>query len=83
MLIRSKILFGENLVGHIEKYNNGYGFTYDSKYLCSESTRPIGLSFPYFKCICLYQDLLQPLDAPESMNNSLVSSNFVMENQNV
>ncbi|RYF09656.1 MAG: hypothetical protein EOO42_23640 [Flavobacteriales bacterium] len=54
MLIRSKVLLGENLVGDIEKYDNGYGFTYDSKYLCSESTRPISLSFPYFKCICLY-----------------------------
>lgn len=46
MWIRSKVLYGDNLAGYLEKYDNGYRFTYDSKYLSNESTRPISLSLP-------------------------------------
>lgn len=32
MSTRSKVLFGNNLAGYLEKYDNGYRFTYDSKF---------------------------------------------------
>ncbi|TCC96771.1 hypothetical protein EZ449_22175 [Pedobacter frigidisoli] len=46
--VRSKVLFWGSLVGHLEKYDNGYRFTYDSKNLSGESVRPISLSFSLF-----------------------------------
>ena len=43
---RSKVLFKDNLAGYLEKYDNGYRFTYESEYLTNESAKPISLSLP-------------------------------------
>ena len=39
MSTRSKVLFGDNLAGYLEKYDNGYRFTYESEYLTNESAK--------------------------------------------
>ena len=43
---KSKVLFGDSLAGFLEKYDNGYRFTYDSIYLNSEKAKAISLSLP-------------------------------------
>lgn len=72
------------------RYDNGYGFTLDSKCLCSESARPIKSKLYLILNVYVYiflinstytfiSEFITAVRCARTMNNSLVYSNFVME----
>lgn len=46
MAQRANILYDGLLAGHLEKYDEGYRFSYHKDYLAGENPRPISLTLP-------------------------------------
>lgn len=46
---RAKVMYGDQLAGYLEKYDEGYRFTYNHEYLGSNDPRPVSLTLPLSK----------------------------------
>lgn len=43
---KAKVLYGDRLAGYLEKYDNGYRYTYEKSYLENKDSKPISLTLP-------------------------------------
>ena len=43
---RAKIMYRDQLAGYLEKYDEGYRFTYEKEYLTGNKPRPVSLTLP-------------------------------------
>lgn len=46
MTNKAKVLYSNQLAGHLEKTDNGYSFTYDEDYLKMEHAKPVSQTLP-------------------------------------
>lgn len=46
MTNKAKVLYSNQLAGHLEKTDNGYSFTYDEGYLKMENAKPVSQTLP-------------------------------------
>lgn len=43
---RAKVMYRDQLAGYLEKYDEGYRFTYENEYLSGNNPRPVSLTLP-------------------------------------
>lgn len=80
---RARIMYGDKLAGYLDKYDEGYRFTYDKGYLESTEARPVSLTlplseYPYTSRILVGRILKKFISATNEVFN-LIDRSFLSE----